>query len=245
MQVTKTYLSPFSIQHEAIINWKTMTSKERPNRNGMINVPDKMMNLIDDLAVVGVIGSAQCKRIYVRSNSGKHISKAMALGLLKEHELVRNKQQIPIYTLGPTGMMLAGIDYERNANFWKLLKKEDVMQRLVFFQLHGQFKEIEGIKVVPSEKPFVAGIQILDNTFHVLVMRGNESIVQNYFKFEKDIPGRIIIVLETLNQVLPIQNEIKPFADRIRLTTDERLKMPLSEMFYEFKENKWVLESNS
>lgn len=245
MQSKKTYISPFSITHEAELKWKTMTGKEQPNRNGMINVPDNLMDLIDHLAIVGVIGSSQCKRIYVRSDTGKRISKAIDLGLLKQHELIRKNQSIPLYTLGPTGMVLAGLDHNRVANYWKVYKKHDVMQRLTFFQLYGQLKELDKTHVIHGEEPFTAAIRIRDLEFNILVLRGNESIVKNYFKYEAQADKRIIIIAESLNHILPIQNEIKPFLKNIRLTTDDRLKLPFNEMFYEFKDNNWVLENRS
>ena len=241
----KPYISPFSLRHDNTLKWTNMTSKEIPMQNGMLNVPHTIADLIKDLAVVGVIGSAQCKRLYVRSDTSKKISKAIDLGILKRHELIRNNQIIPLYTLGATGMYLAGLDYEDEFNYWRKYSEEDVLQRLVFFQLYGQMKDLEKMQVLNTEDPFVASIKIHEIEFKVLVLRGNETVVQNYFRYEKDIPSHIVIVAEGLNHILPIQDAIKPYADRIRLTTDERLKLPFGEMFYYFDQNKWVLENTT
>jgi hypothetical protein len=240
----KVYISPFSMQHENILNWNFTSSKEIPLKNGLLNVPPSIVSLVKDLAVIGVIGSSQCKRLYVRSNSAARISKALDLGLLKKHELIRGKQIIPLYTLGPTGMYLAGMDYEQNANYWKLFSIQDVLQRLVFFQMYGQMKDLSEMVVSEAEDPFISGLKINDNSFHILVLRGNESIVENYFKYETEIPDRIILIAEGINHILPVQSILTPFADRIRLTTDDRLKMPFEDMFYYFNHNAWVLENS-
>lgn len=245
---SKPYISPFSLQHENNLKWQCMTSKEIPLKNGMLDVPPSMMELLKDLAVFGVIGSDQCKRLYIRSDGAKKISKALALGLLKKHELVRGKQLIPLYTLGPTGMALADLEYTEKANYWEAYSVQDVMQRLVFVQLYGQMKHLGKIKVHDSHDPFVASLRITghnstEQDFHVLVIRGNESIVTNYFRYETP-PERMIVLAEGQNHLKPINEAMKPFADRIRLTTDDRLKMPFEDMFYYFKNNNWILENS-
>lgn len=232
------------MQHENTLKWTNMTSKEIPMKNGMLNVPDGIIDLVEDLAVVGVIGSVQCKRLYLRSNPAKKISKALELGILKKHEMLRNNQIIPLYTLGATGMRLAGLDYEEEFNYWKKYSNEDVLKRLVFFQLYGQMKDIDKMRVLPSENPFLANIEIQGNDFSILILRGNESVVQNFFRYEETIPERIVIVTEGLNHIAPIQDVLKPYADRIRLTTDERLKMPFEDMFYLYQDNKWIIENS-
>ena len=242
----KPYISPFSMQHENVLKWTNMTSKEIPLKNGLLNVPSSVAALVHDLAIVGVIGSSQCKRLYVRSNSAEKISKALDLGLLKKHELVRGNQIIPLYTLGATGMCLAGLDYKDYANYWKKYTIQDVLQRLVFFQTYGQMKDVTDMEILESETPFVASLKINERLFNILVLRGNESIVANYFRYETDIPSQIIIITEGINHITPIQNVLSPFTDRIRLTTDERLKMPFEDMFYYFNENnEWILENTS
>lgn len=240
----KKYVSPFSMQHENELKWKNMTSKEIPLKNGLLNVPPSIATLVQDLALVGVIGSSQCKRLYIRSDSAARISKALDLGVLKRHELIREKQIIPLYTLGPTGLYLAGLDHVEDANYWKKYSTQDVLQRLVFFQMYGQMKDLGEMEVLESENPFVARLKIKENEFAILVLRGNESLVADYFRYEIDIPSRILIIAEGINHLLPIQEVLTPFADRIRLTTDERLKMPFGNMFYYLHNNNWVLENS-
>lgn len=235
--------SPFSISKETKMKWTTMTTREKPNINAMIDVSEQQQELCDALAVVGVIGSSQCKNLYMRSNTQQRRAKALDLGILKQHELIRDNKVIPVYTLGATGMALAGLDTDEEANKWKTYDKSMVLQRLVFFQLYMKFKSMnEKFIVKKSHSPFVAAISIDENEFHVLVVRGNESIIQNYFKYETEIPSKILVVVESITHLQPLQNTFKPFTDKLRVTTDDRLKSSFSEMFYHFKNNEWVLE---
>lgn len=241
-QEEKKNVSPFSISLDAEVIWETMSSQEVPVKNGLLNNSPKQNEVIRDLSIIGLIGSAQYGKLYFSKNTYKKKSKiALDLQILKKHQLIRNKSAIPIYTLGATGMVLAGLDYESEANKWKLFNKNDVLQRLVFFQLYEQFKVAdEKVYIEKAEEPFIASINRQGKTFAVLVLRGNEEKIKNFFRYNTDkLPPRILIVVEEFTHLQPLMQFIKPYLARIRVTTDHHLKNPLKDMFYLYNEHEW------
>lgn len=239
--------SPFSISLDAKLNWETMTTKETMIRNAVISCSEDTQALIRDLAIIGVIGSVQTARIYWNMDKEKRqAKKSVELRYLKKHQLIREKTSIPIYTLGATGFFIAGLDPESEANQWKKLKKNDVLERLVFFQLYAQLKEQDKkIFVEAADGPFVGSINRNGKTFSILVVRGNENNINSYFRHESEkLPERILIVAEELSHISPINDAIKPFLNRIRLTTDRDLKEPFEKMFYQYRDNTWQKENN-
>lgn len=244
-QVQKT-VSPFSISLDAEVEWQTMSSKEVPVKNGLLLNSPKQDEVLRDLSIIGLIGSAQYGKLYFNINTyKKKAQKALDLQILKKHQLIRNKSAIPIYTLGATGMVLAGLDYEAEANKWKLFSKNDVLQRLVFFQLYEQFKIADkDVFIETAEEPFIASINRQGKSFAVLVLRGNEEKIKQFFRYNADkLPTRILIVTEEFTHLQPIMQFIKPYLGRIRVTTDHELKNSIKDMFYLYNEQEWKKDS--
>jgi hypothetical protein len=235
-------VSPFSVTTATEMKWETMTSREQPSKEALLNCSDNMANFCKDLAVVGMIGSIQALRIYFQMNKTK-LNRAVDQNILKKHLIIRGNNPVPVYTLGPAGMFLATNDLLL-ANEWKTYDKYEVLRKLVFFQLYGNLKGLnEDVKILPSEKPFTAAINRNGKEFHILTVRGNENEINQFFKHEQQkIPQRILVVVEEFNHLKPVQAILKPFSDRIRLTTDLDLNEPFERMFYHFKDNVWVKE---
>lgn len=237
--------SPFSLSIETEVLWETMTSKEVPIKNGLLHYSAEHQDFLKDLANVGLIGSVQFGTIYASKNTfKKRLQKAVELNLLKKHLLIRNKSSIPIYTLGATGMMLADLDYKNEANRWKELKNNDVLQRLVFYQLYGQIKSFDSKAIITkAEAPFIAAINRNDKSFSVLVVRGNDQQIKDFIRYEADkMPKRILMIVECINHIQPLMEYLRPHTDVIRVTTDHDLKTPFEKMFYQYHNQEWIKE---
>lgn len=238
--------SPFSISLDAELQWDTLTYRESPVKQAFLMDSEANDRLLNDLSIIGIIGSAQCSRVYYNMDK-KKVKKAIELRLIKKHNLVRNKQIIPIYTLGSTGMAMLKLSIDEEANKWKLYKKHDVLQRLAFYQLYGKLKEEDpDISLSPMENdlaPFLANIERNGKSFAVCVVRGNENEIKNFFRFESDkLPDRILFLVEYISHLKPINDALKPFLNRIRVTTDFDLKEPFEKMFFAYHEHEWQKE---
>lgn len=221
-----------------------MTTREKPIDSAVLNCSEQMLTLCDDLATIGVIGSKQALQMYFR-NDKRRLNKAVDYKFLKKHEIIRGNNIIPVYTLGATGLFMTfGNDYEKYANYWKKFDKNEVLRRLVFNQLlNSMRKENNKIDILNSESPFIGSISRNEKEFHVLVVRGNENEINQFFRYEQDkIPKRMLIIVEEMNHLNPIKATIKPFHGAIRLTTDLDLSEPIERMFYQFKDNDWQKE---
>lgn len=235
--------SPFSVSIPTELRWETMTTREQPSKNSLLDYSEATEELCKDLSVIGVIGGLQAQRIYLNNNK-KRLKKATDLKILKRHEIIRGKNSIPIYTLGATGMMLSNGDL-KDANKWKTYNAQEVLKRLVFFQLYGSLKaEDNKVSLMTSPSPFMAAINRNGKEFHILIVRGNENAINHFFRYEKEkVPKRMLIVVEELSHLMPIETMIRPYADRIRVTTDLDLSQSFKHMFYHFHDNQWEKEN--
>lgn len=242
----KPTFSPFALSIDTEIFWETMTSREHFSSNVVINASSSnvLSELCHDLAIVGLIGSKQIQRTYFKNDKRK-LNVALEKGILKRHEIARDKGLIPVISLGPNGLMIAEGELSR-ANYWKEYKKADVLKRLAFYQFYSSMKshheEISMMKA-DSASPFMAVLNIKDKEFHVLVVKGNESVINHFFQNRQDLlPQRILIVVEELSHLKPIEKYLKALNDRVRLITEHDLKNKFEEMFYCLHENEWQKE---
>jgi hypothetical protein len=228
-------ISPFSLRHEWNIQWQ---ENDKVHENAMNWNGKEEEQLIPALANVGVLSSLQLKNLFLDGDKRK-ISKLCTTGKLIRHTLIRNKQEIPVFTLGPTAIemlkdRLPFVD-------WKDFKISDILQRLMFFQLISTFKkENQDIEIIPSVTPFVAAFKRNGKKIHVLIERGNEQEIIRTLKFYKP-KERFIFIKEHVDH----GREINEFIGdcQVRMTTDLDLNKPFGEMFYLYKGGEWQPEN--
>lgn len=227
-------ISPFSLKHEWKLKWET---NDKVHENAMNWNSKVEKELLPALAIVGAISSLQLKNIFFKGDNRK-ISKLCATGKLIRHRLMRNKQEIPIFTLGPTSVEM--LKDRMPIVEWENFKITDVLQRLLFFQLISRFKkEEQSISIAPSAAPFVASFIRNGKKIHVLVDRGNEQEILHTLKFYPP-SERFIFIKENINYSREVNEYIAKC--NVRLTTDLELNQSLAEMFYLYRNGHWVKE---
>src|SRR5699024_6918594 len=134
---------------------------------------------LEALSAVGVIGKKQLSRLF--SLGANEIDNMTRMFKLMKHKLKRGKNyEIPIYTLGIRGAMALKLDaYE--SNYWTTYTIEDVLKRLLFFQLYHYFPTL---KLLPAPSPFIASLLSNDNIINVYIMKGNAHELLHYLKWE-------------------------------------------------------------
>ena len=131
-------LSPYSLSHDWSIYWTRIPSNIK--RSSYVNGESpKERKALEALAAVGLIGGAQLSRLF--SLDKKRLKRMVIEKKIVRHEIHRNKQVIPIYTLGINGAVVAGLNDSYESNYWVEYKTEDVLKRLLFFQLYQHFPE--------------------------------------------------------------------------------------------------------
>lgn len=223
--------SPFSLSHNWNLKWQRHPCYRKPKWFG--NSP-KEEKVIKAFTSVGVIGGAQLSRLF---NMDKGRKKKMAReGKIIRHEMHKDKQIIPIFTLGPTGAeMILLEDYEHG--YWVEYNVPEVLKRLLFIELYGKFPKA---KILPAPSPFAGAIQFKRNLFYVYVVRGDMQDLLMHLKW-KPFAERMLIVTESLNHLQPLN----VFAEdlKIRVTTDDDLKGDFRDLFYCWDEGRWVKEN--
>lgn len=210
-------LSPYSLSHEWSLYWTRITSNIK--RSDFINgESQKERKALEAIAAVGVIGGAQLYRIF--SIDKKRLKRMVVERKIVRHEIHRNKQVVPIYTLGINGAVIAGLNDCYVSNYWVEFKTEDVLKRLLFFQLHQHFPKS---KVLPTQEPFSGVIQFQGRPIYVYVVRGDVDDLLMYLKWSgKHFNERLIIITELIRHLQPLKVTAETLKVRVAVDVDLR-----------------------
>ena len=136
------------------------------------------------------------------------------------HEIHRNKQVVPIYTLGINGAVVVGLNECYESNYWVEYKTEGVLKRLLFFQLHQHLPES---KVLPTQEPFSGVIQFQGRPIYVYVLHGDINDLLIYLKWGgKHFNERLIIITESIRHLQPLKVTAKTLKVRVAVDVDLR-----------------------
>lgn len=208
-------LSPYSLSHAWSLHWKRVPSNIK--RSDFVNGESrKERKALEALASVGVIGGVQLTRLF--SLDKKRLKRMAMEKKIVRHEIHRNKQVIPIYTLGINGAVVAGLNDCYESNCWVEYKTEDVLKRLLFFQLFQHFSES---KVLPTQEPFSGAIQFQGKPIYVYVVRGDVNDLLMYLKWSgKHFKERLIIITESIRHLKPLNVHAGTFKLRVAFDVD-------------------------
>jgi hypothetical protein len=209
--------SPFSLSHEWSLYWTRIPSNIK--RSDFVNGESpKERKALEVLAAVGLIGGAQLFRLF--SLDKKRLKRMVVEKKVVRHEIHQNKQVIPIYTLGINGAVVVGLNDCYESNYWVEYKIEDVLKRLLFFQLFQHFPES---KVSPTPEPFSGAIEFQDKLIYVYVVRGDFNDLLMYLKWEgNNFNERLIVVTESLRYLQPLIVNATKFKTRAIIDMDLR-----------------------
>lgn len=201
-------ISPYSLSHEWNLHWTRMPSNMR--ESDYINGESpKERKALEALAAVGIIEGAQLFRLF--SLDKKRLKRMVLEKKIVRHELKRNKQIIPIFTLGINGAVIGGLKDSYDSNYWVEYKIEDVLKRLLFFQL---FQHFAGSKVLPTPEPFSGAIGFKGKPIYVYVVRGDVSDLLMYLKWKGNLFNeRLILITESIRHL----EKLKMIAERLKL----------------------------
>ncbi|ALP37990.1 hypothetical protein ASL14_19155 [Paenibacillus sp. IHB B 3084] len=189
--------SPFSITHE----WTfvpTILPEPISAGHAPMRLPMEEIGL-QAIGHIGCIGSVQITRLF---HWKRHqVRRMLAEHKLVQHELRKNKNTIPIFTLGPRSIQLFKTD--QSVNSWRHWSIGAVLSKLVFFQfccaLHEKQK---GFQILQAAPPFTGKVQMGEHLRYVLVLRGKEDDVA----FERELrlfSQPVVILAEKLEDVHP------------------------------------------
>lgn len=193
-------ISPYSLSHEWNLHCTRIPSNIK--RSDYINGESpKERKALEALAAVGVIEGTQLFRLF--SLDKKRLKRMVLEKKIVRHELMRNKQIIPTFTLGINGAVISGLKDSYESNYWVEYKLEDVLKRLLFFQLSRHFP---GSKIIPTQEPFSGAIQFQSKPIYVYVVRGDVSDLLMYLKWKGEkFKERLIIVTESIRHLEPLK----------------------------------------
>lgn len=220
--------SQFSLSHQWSLHWTRIPSNIK--RSDLVNGESpKERKALEALADVGVIGGAQLFRLFFLDK--KRLKRMAAQKKIVRHEIHRNKQVVPIYTIGINGAVIAGLNDCYESNYWVEYQTEDVLKRLLFFQLFQHFPKA---KFLPTQEPFSGVIQFQGKPIYVYVVRGDVNDLLMYLKWNgKNFNERLIIVAESIKHLHPLKVSAATLKLRVALDVDLRDEIKdLQKLFY-------------
>ncbi len=220
-------ISPYSLSQEWSMHWTRIPSNIKRSDFVKGESP-KERKALEALAAVGLIGGTQLSWLF--SLDKKRLKRMVAENKIVRHEIHRNKHVIPIFTLGINGAVVAGLEcYE--SNYWVEYKTEDVLKRILFFQLFQHFPEA---KVIPIQEPFSGVIQFQGRPIYVYVVRGDINDLLMYLKWSgKHFNERLIIITESFRHLQPLKVNAKTLKVRVAVDLDLQEDIEdLQKLFY-------------
>ncbi|MBO0589408.1 hypothetical protein [Sporosarcina sp. E16_8] len=209
--------SAFSLSHEWNLHWTRIPSNIKVS-DYINGESPKERKALEALAAVGIIEGAQLFRLF--SLDKKRLIRMVLEKKIVRHELKRNKQIIPIFTLGINGAVIVGLKDCYDSNYWVEYKIEGVLKRLLFFQL---FQHFPGSQILPTQDPFSGAIEFKGKPIYVYVVRGDVSDLLNYLKWRvQHFNERLIIVAESLQHLQSIIVNIVKIKVRVIIDMDMR-----------------------
>ncbi|WP_040980431.1 MULTISPECIES: hypothetical protein [Oceanobacillus] len=206
----------YSLQQEWRLFWSRVPSNEIVMDFIQCDSP-KERKALDALAKIGVIGGRQLFRLF--NLDKKRLKKMVREKKLVRHEIKLENKIIPIYTLGSTGSIITHLSDCYEPNYWVEYRIEDVLKRILFFNLYQFFYDEE---IIPAPDPFVGGISLNNNPLFVYVIRGETNDLINFLKWKKHtFNTRIIIITESFKHIEPIL--VHTASIKMRITTDEKI----------------------
>ena len=208
-------LSSYSLSHEWSLHWTRIPSNIK--RSDFVNgESQKERKALEALAAVGLIGGAQLSRLFFLDK--KRLKRMVAEKKIVRHEIHRNKQIVPIFTLGISGAVVAGLNECYESNYWVEYKIEDVLKRLLFFQLFQYFPESQ---VIPTQEPFTGAIQFQGKPIYVYVVRGDVNDLLMYLKWKgKHFNERLIIITESIRHLESLKQIVETLKVRVAVDLD-------------------------
>ncbi|WP_223110307.1 hypothetical protein [Paenibacillus sinensis] len=178
---------------------------------------------------IGCIGSVQITRLFHWKRN--QVRRLLAEKKLVQHELRKNKNTIPIFTLGPRSIQLLKSDLVLNSwNHWDI---HSILSKLVFFQFAAALHEKQkGFQILPAAPPFTGKVQMGEHLRYVFVLRGkiDTSAVERELR---RCAQPIIVLAEKMEDVAPLNDVLSSAC--LLLDTDLREDYT----FYRQKDGVW------
>lgn len=213
-------LSPFSIQHE----WTFIPSEIQDEDPGSapLRAPTEVIGL-QAIADIGLIGSVQASRLFHWQK--RHLHRMLEEKKLIQHVLIKNKNRIPVYSIGPRGAQLLQLPFR------PVLHSDitPILQKLVFFQFCCALRDKQkAFRIEPAAAPFTGQVTINGDRRNVLVLRG--QLDEQEFERLESCKLPTIVISETLEQAQSVSVTYK-------LLLDEDLNVAYR--FYRFRNGIW------
>ena len=179
---------------------------------------------------IGCIGSVQIQRLFGWKRH--QIRRMLDEKKLVQHLLLKNKNTIPVYTVGLRSVQL--FDLALPINFWRNWNTEQIVASLVFFQFCCALRDKQkAFQISSAPFPFTGRVEIDKHVRDVLILRGQKHSLDNVLHH---LSNPVIVIAEKIEEVLPLN----PYLKDARLLLDKQLNEEYK--FYHQMNGKWQLK---
>lgn len=220
--------SPFSITHEWTFKPASFPEELVPGYAPLRAATEA--DGLRSLGLIGCMGSVQMGRLFQWKRH--QVRRMLAEKKLIQHLLLKNKNTIPIYTIGPRAVQLLNLEWSHE--FWRTWPMERILSSLVFFQFCSAMRDKQkAFQIHSAPFPFTGRVEIGGDFRNVLVIRGDTSHLSSMLR-HSSLP--IIAIAESLEAVQPLNELLKD----AKLLLDTDLKQDYR--FYRQIKGEWVIK---
>lgn len=220
--------SPFSITHEWTFKPASFSEELVPGYAPLRAATEA--DGLRSLGLIGCMGSVQMERLFQWKRH--QVRRMLAEKKLIQHLLLKNKNTIPIYTIGPRAAQLLNLEWSHE--FWRTWTMEQILSHLVFFQFCCAMRDKQkAFQIHAAPYPFTGRVEIGSESRNVLVIRGDTSHLHASLR-HSSYP--IIAISESLEAVMPVNELLK----EAKLLLDADLKQEYR--FYRQIKGEWVIK---
>lgn len=216
---------PFSIHHD----WRfepTILPDDMKIGHAPIRAP-KEITALKAIGQIGIIGSVQIGRLF--GFKRHHIRRMLAEKKLVQHSLSKNKNSIPVFTMGPRAANLLQLPFDLNK--WRTWSIDQILQKLVFFQFCCAMNDKQkNFHMHEAAFPFTGKVEIDGDIRQVLIVR---KPIEKLDEAMRHNSTPVIVIAETIDQVQPYNELLKD----AKLLLDEDLWGDYR--FYRWGYDKW------
>ncbi|WP_213509582.1 hypothetical protein [Paenibacillus macerans] len=194
-------VSPFSLSHEWTFKHTLLTADTVPGYAPLRAATEA--DGLRSIGVIGCIGSVQMGRLFQWKRH--QIRRMLDEKKLVQHLLLKNKNVIAVYTIGPRTAQLFNLEWKSNC--WRNWTIEQVISKLVFFQFCCAMRDKQkAFQIHSAPLPFTGRVEIGNDSRNVLVIRGGTDHLPSLLR-HSSCP--MIVIAESFEEVEPLNDLLK------------------------------------
>jgi len=220
-------VSAYSMSHDWSVEWTRLPSNLKAPGHVEIE-SERERRALEAIAAVGLASGRQLFQVFGLDK--RRVRRMVGQKRLVRHELRRAGKLAAVFTLGPGAGTYVPPGHMMNQ--WVGYPVEEVLKRILFFELYGMFPE--GARVLPCASPFTGAIFFKEKPYYVYAVRGDMEDLLSFMKWNR-FGERVLVVTERLGHLKPLDLFLMQGEFKMRAITDGDLGKDLHAVLHRYE----------